>query len=366
MACAVLGVMFASVALHLVLRPYTEPLLDRLELMSMSASVGTLWLGLFFYLGTPVVVQVILTVVIILWNALLFVQFALCIVSEVVRAQLQQHLPDGAKNDEISEDIMSEHVTFFWWAKAASMRRGTVRRLYERGVLHFIMWIERGRRSMRTIRAEIPGTLRRMQVGAMRHEYERRAINAAAWVGAGLVLDAEVAAWLCRYEGRGRDPASLAPLVRASCARARALPDYMAAAQRGGAAAYEAQHAVPDKDEERSRSAPPPPPRPWWARCRAAAPEVRPPKAEDEAGPAALVRRGCACGKAAPAVNEHELVEQAPAGKEEQEEEEQEEEDEPGAQALRTLILLLAREPVAPGNQPASDAALFDYGPAHN
>lgn len=353
--------MFASVALHLVLRPFTEPLLDRLELMSMSASVGTLWLGLFFFLGTPRVVEVILTVVIVVWNALLFVQFALCIVSEMLRAQLQQHLPDGAKNSEVSEDVMSEHVTYFWWAKAASMRRGTKRRLYERGVLQFIAWIERGRRSVRTIRAEIPGTLRRMQMGAMRHEYERRATNVAAWVGAGLVLDAEVAAWLCRYEGRQRDPASLLPLVRASCARARALPDYMAAAQRGGAAAYEAQHAVPDKREERSRSVPPPPPRPWWARCRAAAPEVRPPKPEDEAGPAELVRRGCACGKAAPAVKDDE-PDHAPAGKEEK----QQEEDEPGAQALRTLILLLAREPAAPGKQPPGDAALFDYGPAHS
>jgi hypothetical protein len=111
-------------------------------------------------------------------------------------------------------------------------------------VLQFIRWGEQGRRTSAQIRADIPETLLRVRRGAMLLEYKRRAENAESWARAGLVSDAETAAWLCAYEGRGRDAASLAPLIAASCERAWALEPYLQAAQAGSTEQYEKEHAM--------------------------------------------------------------------------------------------------------------------------
>jgi hypothetical protein len=126
----------------------------------------------------------------------------------------------------------------------AAMPEGPMKKLRAFLVLQFIRWGEQGRRTAAQIRADIPETLLRVRRGAVLYEYKRRAENAESWARAGLVSDAATAAWLCAYEGRGREPASLAPLFAASCARAWALEPYLQAAQAGGAEQYEKEYAT--------------------------------------------------------------------------------------------------------------------------
>ena len=243
---AVLGVMFVSFAIHLRVKPYREDVLDRLEVLSMSGSLLTLWLGLFFHLGTPLVVEVILTIVICVFNALLCAQFGLCIVQEVLKASALNSMPAGARQEGgVSEDALSEYIILFWWVPVAAMPAGPLKKLRAFLVLRFIQWAEQGRRTAAQIRADIPETLLRVRRGAVLYEYKRRAENAEAWARAGLVTDTATAAWLCAYEGRGREPESLAPLIDASCERAWALEPYLQAAQAGCAERYEMEHASP-------------------------------------------------------------------------------------------------------------------------
>jgi ABC-type thiamin/hydroxymethylpyrimidine transport system permease subunit len=112
----VLGVMFVSFAIHLKVQPFREDVLDRLETLSMCGSVLTLWIGLFFYLGTPLEVEVVLTIVICIFNALLCAQFALSIVKEFLRARVMNSMPAGSQQDGgVSEDAVSEYIVLFWW-----------------------------------------------------------------------------------------------------------------------------------------------------------------------------------------------------------------------------------------------------------
>jgi hypothetical protein len=132
LACAVLGVMFVSFVVHQRVKPYKAPILERLELLSMSGSVCTLWIGIFFYLGTPDEVEVILSLVLIFFNALLCAEFILSILMEMLRAQLVKELPAGAKESVIDEDAMSEHVIFFWWCVLFLWPAGCLLRSYPR------------------------------------------------------------------------------------------------------------------------------------------------------------------------------------------------------------------------------------------
>ncbi len=117
---AVLGVMFVSLAIHMRVQPYMEPVLDRLETLSMAGSVLTLWLGLFFYLGTPVEVEIVLTIVLVLFNALLCLEFAMSIVTEMARTQLVRRMPVGLQEGGVSEDALSDHLVYTLWCGALS------------------------------------------------------------------------------------------------------------------------------------------------------------------------------------------------------------------------------------------------------
>jgi hypothetical protein len=138
-------------------------------------------------------------------------------------------------------------------------RDGFVKTVHGWILLRFIRYMEHGRRPAQQIRQEIPETLRRMKHGAAQHEYERRAKNVAAWVDAGLITDAETAAWLCNYEARGRTPTRLDPLVADSCERAAALQLYLRAAKMGHAHVqnFEHEYDTPDAVLARSKTTPP-------------------------------------------------------------------------------------------------------------
>jgi hypothetical protein len=108
--------MFVSFGIHITVKPYKETVLDRLETLSMAGSVLTLWIGLFFYLGTPLEVEVILTIVLCIFNALLCMQFALSIVKEFLRARVMNSMPTaGMQDGGVSEDAVSEYIILFWW-----------------------------------------------------------------------------------------------------------------------------------------------------------------------------------------------------------------------------------------------------------
>jgi hypothetical protein len=231
--------MFVSFAVHMRLKPYKEPVLERLELLSMSGSVLTLWIGIFFYLGTPDGVEVILSIFIVVFNALLCLEFILSIAKEVLRSRMVKELPPGASEASVGEDALSDHVIFFGWPGVAARRDGMVKSMHAWLLLRLIVWMEHGRRPARQVRDEVPDTLARMQHSVAEHEFARRAKCAAAWVEAGLVADADMAAWLCEYESRGRAPASLDALVAASCARDATMQPYLAALAAGEAHVHE-------------------------------------------------------------------------------------------------------------------------------
>ncbi len=138
-------------------------------------------------------------------------------------------------------------------------RDGFVKTVHGWMLLRFIRHMEHGRRPAQQIREEIPETLRRMKHGAVHHEYERRDKNIAAWVDAGLITDAETAAWLCTYEARGRTPTLLDSLVADSCERAAALQLYLHAAKMGHAHVqnFEHEYDTPDAVLARSKTTPP-------------------------------------------------------------------------------------------------------------
>jgi hypothetical protein len=229
--------MFVSFWLHLQLKPYTEPMLDRLELLSMSGSVLTLWIGIFFYLGTPDEVEIILSLFIVIFNALLCAEFAMSIAKEMLRAQLVAGLPAGARasSSAVDEDALSDHVIYFSWPRVEARADGCVKSMHAFLLVRLIVWMEHGRRTARQVREDVPDTLARMQRGAAAHEYARRAKNANAWVAGGLIDDADMATWLCAYESRGREPASLDALVTASLVRDAIMPPYLAAMKAGEA-----------------------------------------------------------------------------------------------------------------------------------
>lgn len=219
--CIMLGVMFASFFVHARLRPYKEPILDRLERNSMSASILTLHMGLFFYLGVPYELEVVMTVLLAATNAAMCVSFVTSILSEFVHAKVLASMPPGSTRANVTAVAMVDHCIYRQWPRVARVRGVLRRRVFAAVLLRFIHWLDHDgdRRSMRELMDHIPTALREMRAAADATERVRRGDVIKVWAAAGVISDAEVAAWVCWFEGAARAPAALKPLVDRSCQR---------------------------------------------------------------------------------------------------------------------------------------------------
>lgn len=215
-----LGTMFCSFFVHARLMPYEERILEQLERYSMSASIMTLWIGLFFYLGTPYVVEVVLTIVLAGINAVMCIAFVACILSEFVHARVIASMPPGSTRASVKAHAMADHCIYHEWPKVKRTKVQWKRTVHAWFLIEFVRWLDHaGNRSAK----EMDEVLHAMHASADAAERKRRNELIAKWASAGLIRDDEIAAWVCWYEGANRDAATLAALIERSTQREKDL-----------------------------------------------------------------------------------------------------------------------------------------------
>ena len=223
--CIMQGVLFCAFSVHARVEPYEEPILDRLERYSMSASIFTLWIGLFFYLGIPPAAEVVLTIVLAGINAAMCIAFIACIFSEFIHAAVIGSMPPGSTRANVKVKAMVDHCIYHNWPKVVRTKVQWRRRLHAWILIKFIRWLDHSiSLTAKELEDEyIPTVLHEMQAFADAVERKRRNELIAKWASVGLIRDEEIAAWVCWYEGANRDPATLTLLIKRSLKREKDL-----------------------------------------------------------------------------------------------------------------------------------------------
>lgn len=187
-------------------RPHSNKSLYRLEVLSLCGSFLTVYCGTFFYGAAmyDVTMQLMLSAVLISFNALIIGYFIAMVLREVVRSQL------GV--EKISRAEMLKYFEESAWGRFGH-RDG----LWPRLCKHILLWViwklavsTRGRPiSKERIRDRLQASFEHNTLVANARERQRRSLRVAAWIVHGSISTMEICERVVKYEVRSESPRHL-------------------------------------------------------------------------------------------------------------------------------------------------------------
>jgi hypothetical protein len=180
-------------------RPHSNKSLYRLEVLSLCGSFLTIYCGTFFYGAAmdDVTMQLMLSAVLIFFNALIIVYFIAMVLREVVRSQLGL--------EKISRADLLKFFEESAWGNFGH-RNGPWPRLCK-WILLWVIWklavSMRGRQvSKERIRKRLQASFEHNTLVANARERQRRSLRVAAWIVHGSISTMEICERVVKYEVR--------------------------------------------------------------------------------------------------------------------------------------------------------------------